>query len=85
VHHGRQLLGDGGVDGLDARVDRAGDVLVPGDRAFQGLLGQRANQFLGPRLLGLLGGLNGLVQQGALLHNDFGLGLGFQFFSGAQG
>src|SRR5262249_61085319 len=63
VHDGRQLPGQGGVEGLDAGLEGQGDVFAIRHRALQGLLGQRADEVLGPRTLGLLGGREDLVQQ----------------------
>src|SRR5262249_23531602 len=63
VHDGGQLLGQGGVEGLDAGLEGQGDVPAVRHRALQGFLGQRADEVLGPRALGLLGGREHLVEQ----------------------
>ena len=51
------------VDRRDRPVERDRQVAAERDRPLQGLLGQRADQFLGPVALGLLGGADHLVQQ----------------------
>src|SRR5262249_28450491 len=66
VHDGGQLLGQGGVEGLDTGPNRLGDVLAIGHRALEGLLGQGADEFLGARPLGLLGRGDHLIQQANL-------------------
>ena len=64
VHDCVELLADLGVDRGDRLVDRLAQVLVEGDRAGQRFLGQGAQQLLRTVRLGLLGGGDGLVEDG---------------------
>jgi hypothetical protein len=55
VHDLVELGGKPGVDRLDCLVDRARQIAVEGDRADQGLLDQRLDEFMSAVRLGLLG------------------------------
>src|SRR5262249_27225318 len=63
VQDGGQLLRQGRVEGLDAGLDGLRDVLAVGHRALEGLVGQGADEVLGPRTLGLLGRRDHLVEE----------------------
>jgi hypothetical protein len=65
VHDLVELRGKPGIDRLDCLVDRARQVAVEGDRADQGLLDQRLDEFLGAVRLGLFGCGDDLYQEAA--------------------
>jgi hypothetical protein len=58
-----ELRGKPGVDRRDRLVNRARQIAIEGDRANQGLLDQRLDEFLGAVGLGLLGGRDDLFEQ----------------------